>query len=185
MVNLDSCANMICLDRIPHRMFDDGRLALQPIDRGTYTNGKHFIRLRVHFLQTQARQHEPRAWRNDLAQDPYELLENFQLGDDETQGIRLVSSVTQREISDGHEFDITAKTQEDLPNWDLFDLRYRISLMNHLIGAAGISEEEIGESDKEVSDEEFEDIDVVEGAITKLEEIAEQRPEEVDEDDIA
>ncbi|KXH34550.1 hypothetical protein CSIM01_00461 [Colletotrichum simmondsii] len=182
MVDLDSCANLVCLDRIPHRMFNDGRLALQPIDRGTRPSGDHFIRLRVHLLQ---RQYEPRAWRCDLAQDPYELLENFQLGDDETQEIRLVSSVTQRGISDGHEFDITAKTQEDLPNWDLVDLRYRISLMSHLISAAGVSNEDVDESDGDVSDEEFEDIDVVEGAIRKLEEVADQRSKEVGEDDVA
>ncbi|KAK1729598.1 uncharacterized protein BDZ83DRAFT_647555, partial [Colletotrichum acutatum] len=183
MVDLDSTVNLICLDHIPRRMFNDGRLALQPINRGTQSNGDHFIRLRVHLLQTQARQYELRAWRSDLAQDPYELLENFQLGDDEPQKPRLVSSVTQRGISDGHKFDITAKTQEDLPNWDL-ELRYRISVMNHLISAAGVSNEEAGESDEEVSDEEFEDIDVVEGAIRNLEEIAKQRLEEADEDDV-
>ncbi|KAI3540510.1 hypothetical protein CTAM01_05694 [Colletotrichum tamarilloi] len=166
-------------------MFDDGRIDLQPIDRGIHTNGDLSIRLRWHLLQTQARQYEPRAWTSDLAQDPYELLRDFQLADDEPQEICLVSSVTQREISDGHEFDITAKTQEDLPNWDLFDLRYRISLMNNLIGAAGISNKDIGESNEEVSDEELEDIDMVGDAIRKLEEIAEQRPEEADEDDVA
>ncbi|KAF4783568.1 hypothetical protein HER10_EVM0011393 [Colletotrichum scovillei] len=182
MVDLDSCANLICLDRIPHRMFDDGRLALQPIDRGTRPSSDHFIRLRVHLLQ---RQHEPRAWRSDLAQDPYELLRDFQLVDDEPQEIRLVSSMTQREISDGHEFDITAKTQKDLPNWNLLDLRYRISLMNHLIRVAGVSDEDIDESDEDVSDEELEDIDVIEGAISKREEIAEQRSKEVDEDNAA
>ncbi|KXH59242.1 hypothetical protein CNYM01_06107 [Colletotrichum nymphaeae SA-01] len=151
MVDLDSCANLICLDRIPHRMFDDGRMALQPIDRGTRPSGDHFIRLRVHLLQ---RQYEPRAWRSDLAQDPYELLRDFQLVNDEPPQIRLVSSVAQCEIGDGYE-------------------------------VAGVSDEEIGEFDEDVSDEELEDIDVVEGAIRKLEEIAEQGSEETDEDDVA
>ncbi|KAK1458437.1 hypothetical protein CCUS01_09302 [Colletotrichum cuscutae] len=188
-VNLDSCANLICLDRIPHRMYDDGRLALRPIERGTHPDGKHFIRLRLYLLQntklrrqklrtegnkrkqedTSTKPYRESAWANNLAQDPREILEPFL--DDFTEGqnlkVRLVSSETQRVIRNGHVFEYTATSEDLLPNWDILDLMYRISLMGHLVGAAGVSDKGMDDSDEDLSETEIEELDIGESVITE------------------
>ncbi|KAL0777089.1 hypothetical protein CaCOL14_006607 [Colletotrichum acutatum] len=199
--DLDHPFNLICLDHIPHKLLDSGKIALQPLPTQVpgepdryHGNGDYFIRIRLHFfgnnkLKDSANTPDKRKrrflWEDNMAQDSYTFLSDDSATDD-AANIRLVSFVNQRIIRDGHEFDVSAKEPGLLPSWALLDLVYRISLISHFAGAAGAFDNEyIDEYDQYPEKQGFfedfyesqfeEEVDVVEGAIIESEGIARQR----------
>ncbi|OBR04819.1 Integral membrane protein [Colletotrichum higginsianum IMI 349063] len=152
--SLDVPQNMLSLNYTVHHRWDKAQVAFEPI--GQVNNST--IRVRLHLLEdTKLRSLKRKRdssrdefqWRNDLAQDPRETLKPFkdQFSSPSPLELRLVSSVTQHIVRDGHIFDIKARNPAHLPSYELLDLQYRICLMATLLGGGETSDEYLSESD--------------------------------------
>ncbi|KAJ0162759.1 hypothetical protein CTA2_4038 [Colletotrichum tanaceti] len=132
--SLDVPQNMLSLNYTVHHRWDKAQVAIEPIGQPNNST----IRIRLHILEdtklrSLRRKRDPSRdefqWRNDLAQDPREILKPFmdQFSSHSPLELRLVSSVTQHVVRDGHIFDIKARNPALLPSYELLDLQYRIS----------------------------------------------------------
>ncbi|KAJ5008997.1 Integral membrane protein [Colletotrichum sp. SAR 10_99] len=132
------------------RRWDKAQIGLQPIEK--LWNG---LRLRLHVFQDSKLRKDKAGncefnWKRDMMfeLDPNDVLKPFLEADGQDFDIRLVSSTTQRIVRSGDEITITAEDPAHAPNWDLFDLNWRLCLMAALLGAGEVPEQIIPEPEQ-------------------------------------
>ncbi|KAF0318085.1 integral membrane protein [Colletotrichum asianum] len=178
--NLDVPANMVYLNYVPHQLWDKVRLGFRPIERLFNHEGiVNGIRLRL-FVFSKSKLHKeylPKfQWKPSLVQDLSEIFEES----DSSLDFLMVSSKTQRIIRNGYEFDITADDPKYAPNWDIYDLMWRLSLMGVILGAGEVPDQTVPEPKQDpdgqlapISQEPETDA-VIEAVIDRLEDIVNQ-----------
>ncbi|KAI8303749.1 Integral membrane protein [Colletotrichum sp. SAR11_59] len=127
--------------------WDKAQIGLQPIEK--LWNG---LRLRLHVFQDSKLRKDKAGncefnWKRDMMfdLDPNDVFKPFLEADGQDFDIRLMSSTTQRIVRSGDEITITAEDPAHAPNWDLFDLNWRLCLMAALLGAGEVPEQIIPE----------------------------------------
>ncbi|KAJ5009026.1 Integral membrane protein [Colletotrichum sp. SAR 10_99] len=178
--NLDVPANVVYLNYVPHQLWDKVRLGFRPIERLFNHEGiVNGIRLRL-FVFSKSKLHKeylPKfQWKPSLVQDLSEIFEES----DSSLDFLMVSSKTQRIIRNGYEFDITADDPKYAPNWDIYDLMWRLSLMGVILGAGEVPDQTVPEPKQDpdgqlapISQDPETDA-VIEAVIDRLEDIVNQ-----------
>lgn len=156
--HLDSPKNMVSLNHSVCQLWDRAHATLEPIssfddDMNKDDDGDDGLILRLRWrslpqVRRLGKRKRPFKWRNDLAQDPMEVLAC--LDGRENDPLGLFHTKTHRPILDGHELVVKAEGKEERPDVWLWRLRHMTTCMAALVAAA--TPEGVGEEDSELDD---------------------------------
>ncbi|KAF6797039.1 hypothetical protein CSOJ01_13021 [Colletotrichum sojae] len=159
---LDSPRNMVTLNHSVRQRWDRAQATLEPVSSSPLSSSTSSpsdadntgtddssLRLRWCFLPEVHRlgkRKRPFKWRNDLAQDPREVLACLRGGEDDV--LRLFHKETLRPVREGDEVVINAEGKGERPDEWLWRLRHMMTCMAALVAAA--TPEGVGEEDSEL-----------------------------------